>query len=51
MKPRNHVVLALLRSNKGSQIHGKSKKALRKADKNSLSRSLRNESRDLNKAL
>jgi len=33
MKPRNHVVLALLRSKRKSGAHGKTKKAERRADK------------------
>ena len=36
MKPRNHVVLAMIRSNKQSAVHGKSKKALRREDKINL---------------
>ncbi len=36
MKPRNHVVLAMIRSNKQSSVHEKSKKALRQQDKINL---------------
>jgi hypothetical protein len=33
LKPRNHVVLAMLKSHKSSGTHGKSKKAQRRQDK------------------
>lgn len=33
MKQRNHVVLALIRANKRTTVHGKSNKAKRRADK------------------
>jgi hypothetical protein len=33
MKPRNHVVLAMIRSNKQSVAHGKTFKALRRENK------------------
>jgi hypothetical protein len=33
MKPRNHVVLALLKSKRKSGAHGKSNKAMRRNDK------------------
>jgi hypothetical protein len=33
MKPRNHVVLAMIKSSKGSQIHGKTTKAQRRNTK------------------
>lgn len=33
MKPRNHVVLALLKSQRKSGVHGKSKKAQRRNEK------------------
>jgi len=33
MKPRNHVVLAMIRSNKHSVAHGKTTKALRRESK------------------
>lgn len=32
-KPRNHVVLALIRSNRKAGAHGKTEKATRRADK------------------
>jgi hypothetical protein len=33
MKPRNHIVLAMIKSNKSSQIHGKTTKAQRRNTK------------------
>lgn len=33
MKKRNYIVLALIRANKRSTIHGKSNKSKRRADK------------------
>jgi len=36
MKPRNHVVLAMLKSNKRSCAHGKSFKSKRRKDKMDL---------------
>jgi hypothetical protein len=33
MKPRNHVVLALLKAQKKQGAHGKSKKAIRQQDR------------------
>jgi hypothetical protein len=33
MKPRNHIVLAMIRSSKQSVVHMKSKKAIRQQDK------------------
>ncbi len=40
MKDRNHVVLALIKSNKRTTIHGKSKKAKRRAEKIQLQKEL-----------
>jgi hypothetical protein len=36
MKPRNHVVLALLKASKKQGAHGKSKKAIRQQDRINL---------------
>lgn len=36
VKQRNHVALALQQRGSGSRVHGKSKKATRRADKISL---------------
>ena len=36
MKPRNHVVLALLKSKRKSGAHGKTKKAVRRSEKMQL---------------
>jgi hypothetical protein len=36
MKPRNHVVLALLKCKRKSGIHEKTKKAIRRQDKINL---------------
>lgn len=33
MKPRNHVVLAMIRASKSSGAHGKSNKAMRRSAK------------------
>jgi len=41
MKPRNHIVLAMIKSNKGSQIHGKTTKALRRNAKVNLTKDQR----------
>lgn len=38
MKPRNHVVLALLKSKRKSGVHEKSKKAVRQQDKIKLAK-------------
>ena len=46
MKPRNHVVLAMIKSNKGSQIHGKTTKALRRKDKIQLTQEQRGNRND-----
>ncbi len=35
-KPRNHVVLAMLKAGKKSSVHGKTKKAQRRQDKMAL---------------
>ena len=40
MKPRNYVVLALLRSKKKSGAHGKTKKAERRAEKVQLQKEM-----------
>ena len=44
MKPRNHVVLAMIKSSKGSQVHGKTKKALRREAKVNLYKDRGNQS-------
>ena len=46
MKPRNHVVVAMIKSNKGSQVHGKSKKALRREAKITLNKDQRGNQND-----
>lgn len=43
MKPRNHVVLAMIKSNKRSAVHGKTKKALRRSEKTSLLKGIAND--------
>ena len=40
MKPRNYVVLALLKSNKKQGAHGKSKKAVRRQEKVNFQKNL-----------
>ena len=39
-KPRNHIVLAMIRQNKSTQVHDKSTKAKRKQSKITLRKSL-----------
>lgn len=46
MKPRNHIVLAMIKSNKGSQIHGKTTKALRRNNKVKLTQDQRGNHND-----
>jgi hypothetical protein len=41
MKPRNHIVLAMIRSNKSGGIHTKTTKALRRNDKVKLTKDQR----------
>ena len=40
MKPRNHVVLALLKSKRKSDTHGKTKKAVRRSEKAQLQKEM-----------
>ena len=40
MKPRNHVVLATLKSKKPAGAHGKTKKAVRRAEKVQLQKEM-----------
>ena len=40
MKPRNHVVLALLKSKRKSGAHGKTKKAERRSEKVQLQKEM-----------
>ena len=40
MKPRNYVVLAMLRSKKRAGAHGKTKKAVRRAEKVQLQKEM-----------
>ena len=46
MKPRNHVVLAMIRSNKSGGIHTKTTKALRRNDKVKLTKDQRGSRND-----
>lgn len=46
IKPRNHVVFAMIRSNKRSSVHGKSVKAARKAEKMQLAQNLKSDNID-----
>jgi hypothetical protein len=46
MKPRNHVVLAMIRSNKRSIAHGKNIKAIRRDNKVKLTQEIRGDNRD-----
>ena len=39
IKPRNHIVLAMIRANKTAQVHDKSTKAKRKHSKQALRKS------------
>ena len=41
MKPRNHVVLTLLKSERKSDAHGKTKKAVRRSEKVQLQKEMR----------
>lgn len=41
MKPRNHVVLAMIRTNKSSSVHAKTTKALRRSAKVKLTQDQR----------
>ena len=40
MKPRNHVVLAMLKSKKTGGAHGKTKKAVRRSEKMQLQKEM-----------
>ena len=40
VKPRNHVVLALLKSKRKSGAHGKTKKAVRRGEKVQLQKEM-----------
>lgn len=43
MKHRNHIVLAMIRTNKCTSVHGKTKKAQRQQDKRELKKMIRRE--------
>jgi hypothetical protein len=46
MKPRNHIVLAMIRSNKSGGVHSKSNKAVRRSTKVKLTQDQRGSHKD-----